>query len=175
MDLASELGEREACAQVGLARASFRRRHELAPSPPPLDETAPPDACLQPSRQQRRYEARKVDRERRRQERARRPSSLALGALERQAVLDAIHEPRFVDRSVPYIHATLWDEGTKEHVRGVPEGLARRDRRPARGVVARRIRAADRVADQAGSRASRSSRRFSDTPTSGSRRPPTRT
>jgi len=27
-------------------------------------------------------------------------------------VLDAVHEDRFIDRSVPYIHATLLDEGT---------------------------------------------------------------
>jgi putative transposase len=25
--------------------------------------------------------------------------------------LDAVHQPRFIDRSVPYIHATLLDEG----------------------------------------------------------------
>jgi transposase InsO family protein len=43
--------------------------------------------------------------------RARRPSSLALAVDERQAVLDTIHQPRFVDRSVPYIYATLLDEG----------------------------------------------------------------
>jgi len=111
MDLASEVGEREACVQVGIARASFRRRHVLAP-PPPLDAPAPSDSCEQPSRQQRRYEARKLDRERRREQRVRRPSSLALGAQERQAVLGAVHEPRFVDRSVPHIYATLLDEGT---------------------------------------------------------------
>ncbi len=108
MDLASEVGEREACVQVGIARASFRRRHVLAAAPPP-DPTA---SSVQPSRQQRRYEARKLDRERRREQHVRRPSSLALGAQERRAVLDAVHEPRFVDRSVPHIYATLLDEGT---------------------------------------------------------------
>jgi putative transposase len=30
---------------------------------------------------------------------------------ERQVVLDAVHQPRFVDRSVPHIYATLMDEG----------------------------------------------------------------
>jgi putative transposase len=34
-----------------------------------------------------------------------------LAAAERQAVLNAVHEPRFVDRSVPHIYATLLDEG----------------------------------------------------------------
>lgn len=97
MDLANELGEREACRQVGHSRASFRRRHVLV-------------ACV--PRQQRRYQARQAEREQRREQRARRPSSLALGSEERQTVLNAIHEDRFVDRSVPHIHATLLDEGT---------------------------------------------------------------
>ena len=97
IDLAVELGEREACEQIGHSRASFRRHHVLSP---------------QPSRQQRRYHERTAEREQRRVERVRRPSSLALGAAERQAVLNAVHEPRFVDRSVPHVYATLLDEGT---------------------------------------------------------------
>lgn len=97
IDLAVELGEREACEKIGYPRASFRRRHVLVP---------------QPSRQQRRYQARTAERERRHAERVRRPSSLALGAAERQAVLNVVHEPRFTDRSVPHIYATLLDEGT---------------------------------------------------------------
>lgn len=95
-DLAGELGEREACRQVGHSRPSFRRRHALASAP---------------SRQQRRYQARERERREQREKRARRQSSLALSQVERQTVLDTIHEPRFIDRSVPYIHATLWDEG----------------------------------------------------------------
>jgi len=97
IDLAGELGEREACIQLGHSRASFRRRHVLVSLP---------------SRQQRRYQARVLDRQERHEKRARRPSSLALCAAERQEVLDAIHQPRFVDRSLPHIHATLLDEGT---------------------------------------------------------------
>ena len=96
-DLAGELGEREACLQLGHSRASFRRRHVLVSSLP---------------RQQRRYQARQLARREQCEERARRRSSLALSEAERQTVLDAIHQPRFIDRSVPYIHATLWDEGT---------------------------------------------------------------
>lgn len=95
--LAVELGEREACEQMGLSRASFRRRHMLVP---------------EFSRQQRRYETRTIEREQRREGRARRRSSLALGAAERQAVLNTVHEPRFIDRSVPHVYATLLDEGT---------------------------------------------------------------
>ncbi len=109
MDLANELGEREACAHVGLPRASFRRRHVLMLTPR-LDASAALKTS-KPSREPRRYEARKLDRERRREARARRTSSLALSGPERQAVLDAVHHPRFVDRSVPHIYATLLDEG----------------------------------------------------------------
>ncbi len=43
--------------------------------------------------------------------RARRPSSLALSVFERHAILDAVHEPRFIDRSIPHIYATYLDEG----------------------------------------------------------------
>jgi transposase InsO family protein len=46
-----------------------------------------------------------------RAESARRPS-LALSEAERQAVLDVVHQPRFINRSVPTIQATLLDEGT---------------------------------------------------------------
>lgn len=110
MDILSELGEREACAHVGLARASFRRHHVLMHASV-LDANASVGICG-PSRQQRRYETRKVDRERRREARPRRKSSLALSGKERQALLDAVHDRRFVDRSVPHIYATLLDEGT---------------------------------------------------------------
>jgi putative transposase len=110
MDLAGELGEREACLQIGLPRASFRRRYALVAPDVPKAPAQPSVPQVRPSRQERRYQERKHERQERRQERARRPSSLALSGLERQAVLDAVHEPRFVDRSVPHIHATLLDE-----------------------------------------------------------------
>ena len=96
VDLAGELGEREACRQVGHSRASFRRRHAL---------------ISLPSRQQRRYQKRVLERQEQREKRARRRSSLALSVAERQAILDSIHQQRFIDRSVPHIHATLLDEG----------------------------------------------------------------
>jgi putative transposase len=53
-----------------------------------------------------------VERQLGQEQRARRRSSLALTPAERQTVLDTVHQPRFVDRSVPYIYATLLDEGT---------------------------------------------------------------
>ena len=96
MNLTAELSEREACEHVGYSRASFRRHLALLPLP---------------SRQQQRYEARSTAREEERETSSRRPSSLALGIAERIKVLNAVHEPRFVDRSVPHIYATLLDEG----------------------------------------------------------------
>jgi putative transposase len=57
-----------------------------------------------PSRPVRRHEAR-------RQAKVARSSARALSAKQRQALLDAVHESRFIDRSVPYIYATLLDEG----------------------------------------------------------------
>jgi putative transposase len=107
MELAAEMSEREACLHVRSARASFRRHHVR--ESPASDLMAAP-ACTPPSRQQRRYQERQVERDQQRRF-ARRPSSLALAAAERQAVLNAVHEPRFVDRSVPHIYATLLDEG----------------------------------------------------------------
>ena len=97
MELAVELGERAACEQVGYPRASFRRRHALV--------------VERESRQQRRCQARIAARKARCEHRARRISSLALNPTERQAVLNAVHDERFLDRSVPHIHATLLDEG----------------------------------------------------------------
>jgi putative transposase len=103
MNLRDELGERKACAQTGVSRATFRRHYELTP--------IAPDAHAFGARQQRRYRARVAQRAQQREERKRRASSLALSEGERQTVLDAVHQERFVDRSVPYIYATLLDEG----------------------------------------------------------------
>lgn len=113
-NLATELGERDACKRVGYARATFRRRYVLEPNEAPDASEAVADATSKPPpRRLRRYQARQVERNNRACEQpTRRPSSLALAARERQAMLDAIHDPRFVDRSVPHIHATLLDEGT---------------------------------------------------------------
>ena len=40
------------------------------------------------------------------------PSPRALSPVERQAVLDTLHEPRFADLAPAEVHATLLDEGT---------------------------------------------------------------
>ena len=44
--------------------------------------------------------------------RPRAPSPRALGPTERQAVLDVLHSPRFVDQSPTEVHATLLEEQT---------------------------------------------------------------
>jgi putative transposase len=44
--------------------------------------------------------------------RARTPSARALSALERQTVLDRLHEDRFADCSPAHVYATLLDEGS---------------------------------------------------------------
>ncbi len=111
-DLAVIVGEREACALVGYSRATFQRHYELAPPAEPAPESnSEPHSGSQPlTRQERRYRARQA-RRREKRESSRRPSSLALTQTERQNILDAVHEPAFVDRSVPHIHAALLDEG----------------------------------------------------------------
>jgi putative transposase len=118
MNLTPLLGEREACRMVGYPRASFQRHYVRTDDA--IDEAVAIEAIgiesgvpePIPSRQQRRYQARVHQRDSARERHARYPSPLALNPSERQAVLDAVHQERFIDRSVPYIHATLLDEGT---------------------------------------------------------------
>jgi len=43
---------------------------------------------------------------------SRAPHPRALASAERQELLDHLHSPRFVDRSVPQVYATLLDEKT---------------------------------------------------------------
>jgi hypothetical protein len=56
MDLARELGERDACQQVGCSRATFRRHHILEPCEPEGSPEASEGGAQQPSRQLRRYQ-----------------------------------------------------------------------------------------------------------------------
>ncbi len=103
------VGERRACKQIGVPRSGFKRRQRslqrLAELNVSLEETTPSTTPFQKplaagSRHERRQEAAKV----------RRNPFRALTFAQRQAVLDAVHQPRFIDRSVPHIHATLLDE-----------------------------------------------------------------
>ncbi len=103
------LGERASCARLQVPRGNFQRRKALRLAI--ALETLPvgvasnvniPIACdVKTRRRQARQEI----------EGPRRTSSRALNPEQRQAVLDAVHQMRFVDRSVPYIYATLLDEG----------------------------------------------------------------
>jgi hypothetical protein len=113
-DVTVVLGERRACKQLGIARTTFQRHRVLEiveivaeeTTTSALDESNPAveesEATL--SRQLRHHLAR--------QERnaSARASFRALNPEQRQAVLDAVHQTRFTDRSVPYIYATLLDE-----------------------------------------------------------------
>ena len=74
--LGPELGFAATCAALGVARATFYRRQDPRPEPPPRK---PPARKLQPE--------------------------------EREAVLDTLHAPRFVDLAPAEIYATLLDEG----------------------------------------------------------------
>src|SRR5450631_1096190 len=112
IEIKAELGERHACKRMGVARASFQR-HQLrslvtAEGASPhrditfgaVDNFSSESA---PSRQVRREEMRQL-------KTCQRSCPRALTVLQRQALLDAVHQDRFVDRSVPYIYATLLDE-----------------------------------------------------------------
>ena len=121
VEMTPVLGERGACAQVHVPRASFQRRQKLrriendalssqraAPdgeiaTPPPAIAACVGDGV--PTRQVRRSQARQAAKD------ARRTSPRALSDEQRQALLNAVHEMRFIDRSVPSIYATLLDEG----------------------------------------------------------------
>jgi putative transposase len=108
-EMSPVLGERGACTRLQFPRASFQRRQALqrpvpdavssqlvlsdgavATVPSQLDAPGTDDL---PTPQ------------------ARRTSVRALSAEQRQALLNAVHEMRFIDRSVPAIYATLLDEG----------------------------------------------------------------
>jgi hypothetical protein len=108
-DVSAIIGERRACAQFGLSRGSFQRRvvREAVQTMLTSTEIDPSLICetIAPrfSRQVQRYLARKECK-------ANRVNPRSLTGAERQDVLDAIHQLRFVDRSVPYIYATLLDE-----------------------------------------------------------------
>jgi putative transposase len=81
-ELTPLVGRRAACAATGRAQASWYRAHRVCPAPV-RPPASPP-----------------------------RPQPRALSAAERQAVLDVLHEPRFVDAAPGTVYATLLDEGS---------------------------------------------------------------
>jgi len=93
------IGERQACSQFGTHRATYQRgKAKSKPINTAFESFAASDS-------------RQVQRRRPRQAlKANRRSPRALTAQERAELLAAVHQERFVDRSVPYIYATLLDE-----------------------------------------------------------------
>jgi len=75
-------GTAGACRAVGQARATWYRAHRQSPPPPPPPRPAP------------------------------RPQPRALAAVERQQVLDTLHQERFWDAAPASVYATLLDEGS---------------------------------------------------------------
>jgi len=93
------IGECQACSQFGTHRATYQRgKAKNKPINTAFESFAASDS-------------RQVQRRRPRQAlKVNRRSPRALTAEERAELLDAVHQERFVDRSVPYIYATLLDE-----------------------------------------------------------------
>jgi putative transposase len=82
--MAPRIGTRAACRAAGVAQASWYRRHRISPAP-----------------------ARRVPVPHRDRAQPR-----ALAPAERQAILDALHAPRFADLAPAEVWAILLDEGT---------------------------------------------------------------
>jgi putative transposase len=74
----------DACAALGLPRATYYRAQARLSSPTPASAS---------------------------ETRPRKASPRALSDAERQVVIDLVHEERFVDLAVPQVYATLLDEG----------------------------------------------------------------
>ena len=110
IDVGASIGERNACKQLGLHRGSYQRRRTsqvvtaiiLSIDAKSINDV-PTDLPEKTSRQVRRYLERQAAK-------VARISSRALTPNQNQALLDAVHQERFVDRSVPYIYATFLDE-----------------------------------------------------------------
>jgi putative transposase len=81
-ELAPIVGTAAACRAVGQPRSSWYRQHRRSPSPP-----RPPRG-------------------------PRRPQPRALGAAERQQVLEVLHAERFWDAAPATVYATMLDEGS---------------------------------------------------------------
>jgi putative transposase len=82
-ELAPTIGIRVACEAVGVAQASYYRRHRAGPAPQRPTPTAHRD----------------------------RPQPRALIGQERSAILDVLHRQRFVDLAPAQVWAALLDEG----------------------------------------------------------------
>ena len=90
--LAHTVGVQQACAALGVSRATFYR--EQSPRPPVRPEPGRSTEPVDPA-----------------SDLPRRSHPRALDGAERQAVLDTLHTPRFCDVSPAETYATLLDEG----------------------------------------------------------------
>jgi putative transposase len=109
-DVSAVLGERRTCAQFGFPRGTYQRRRALREVDVQATATDG-DAVTTAAGIREPAASRQVQRDlARRAEKSRRACPRALSAQQRQALLDAVHQKRFIDRSVPYIYATLLDE-----------------------------------------------------------------
>ncbi len=107
LDVTAVIGERRACAQFGYPRGTYQRRQTMktmATTGASREGETRAVSCQATTSQQ--VGQHLV----RRGETIRRVSPRALSAEQRQELLDVIHQPRFVDRSVPYMYATLLAE-----------------------------------------------------------------
>jgi putative transposase len=106
-EVSAVVGERRACAQFGFPRGTFQRRQALKTR----STTADGSDASAVSEDSEERNSRQVRRDLNRQAaKARRVCPRALNSAQRQELLDAVHQSRFVDRSVPYIYATLLAE-----------------------------------------------------------------
>jgi len=106
-NIGASIGERDACKLLGLHRGSVQRRRAARTVIAAIAsfKTVKTAAELPENitRQVRRYLERQAAK-------VLRKSSRALSPRQNQELLDAVHQERFIDRSVPYIYATLLDE-----------------------------------------------------------------
>jgi putative transposase len=105
-EVSAVVGERQACTQFGFPRGTFQRLQERK-AQSSLDNDAQVAVLDNPEDRISRQVRRDLERQ---ATKARRASPRALNAAQRQEVLDVVHQLRFVDRSVPYIYATLLAE-----------------------------------------------------------------
>jgi putative transposase len=110
--LAPRIGTRAACTAVGIAQATWYRRHRASPA-----ATRRPGVPHRDRAQPR-----------------------ALTAAERRAILDMLHSPRFADTSPAEAWATLLDEGTYLGSQSTFYRLLRQRARPANGARRPRTR-----------------------------------
>lgn len=94
----SIMSERAACRVAGFSRATYQRMQNSSPeATQPMSASELPENLASP--------------ERHNELRQRRKQKRALTEFECQALLHAVHEPRFIDRSAPAIYSILLDEG----------------------------------------------------------------